>query len=48
MLIPSTAAPIASQNTAWNAQKIRLRHLGSDRRRKRRDPRHVRSLHAVV
>ena len=32
MLIPNTAAPIASQNTTWNAQKIRLRHRGSDRR----------------
>lgn len=32
MLIPNTAAPIASQNTTWNDQKIRLRHLGSDRR----------------
>jgi hypothetical protein len=32
MLIPITAAPIASQNTTWNAQKIRLRHRGSDRR----------------
>jgi len=32
VLIPNTAAPIASQNTTWNAQKIRLRHLGSDRR----------------
>jgi hypothetical protein len=32
MLIPNTAAPIASQNTTWNTQKIRLRHRGSDRR----------------
>jgi hypothetical protein len=32
MLIPNTAAPIASQNTTWNPQKIRFRHRGSDRR----------------
>jgi hypothetical protein len=32
MLIPNTAAPIASQNTTWNAQKIRFRHRGSARR----------------
>ena len=32
MLIPNTAAPIASQNMTWNDQKIRLRHRGSESR----------------
>jgi hypothetical protein len=32
MLIPNTAAPIASQNATWNDQKIRLRHRGSESR----------------
>ena len=33
LLSPSTAAPIASQKTSWNDQKIRTRHRGSESRR---------------